>query len=925
MLRRFGSTPYAVLLGMLCAGCGGGEADTRALDQVEPDVGDAPWDPPAEQCAPVDPDAPETFTECSHGSGSFGRWFVDDGGLPAYRYGMDQHADDRALWDTTEVVPETGEPVERRDHWVQLGNDRINAMVSNDGTVEVVTQDRGVEYLNKLDASREWHAGGFSYVHDGERGWATAYAHRPEGAATDRVFGTGYARAETQFRDVRVKRTVIAPPGDAPFVISEVVIENRGRAAKNLAHYEYWDVARRSIEINWAVSGDPLTLAPSNARRQRDERNALFEEAVSYDPGAALLSVARRHAPGVAPPPASEPSAIDYYPPEPFLAALVGEVSDVFVDEAAFFGDGGPALPDAVRDRASGPGTGGGELEPHADAFPQDNALVLKSDVTVPPGESVRLRFAYGYAPFGEQPSGLDVWRDAARDPLAEARAHWRSRLPYFAPDRDPVLHRELAWHQYQLEASIGQREYFETRVVPQGSAYLYLHGADGAARDLGLFAAPLVFTNPELAKDVLELYMRIQFADDDRFSYAFQGHGMLDDAGIHKAPSDLPINFLWALSEYLGATGDLAWLDQTVPFHPKEARPDATVWDHLEGAVRHLFDVVGTGEHGLIRVQTGDWSDGIVASEAPDRELAEEEGESIPNTQMAIAILPLVADLIQPRDEALATEIRTKVEAYRTALEPQFEGRFFYRAYFGDGEPAWKDSINLESQVWALIGNTFARDEDRVSLVGHIAEKLDDPSPVGAPLWSGGQVWPAISGLLTWGYARSAPERAWGHLVRNTLASHATAFPEVWHGIWSGPDGFSSKSGNSWKSVVTPMTDFPVQNNNYHALPLLAALRVAGLEPTATGIRIAPRVPGRTFTLKTTLCDLEQRGSQLSGVYRPPSTAPRTVVVEAGEGGTITSLVVNDQPLNVPTDASSVSFAVPAGEAARFEVATAQ
>jgi hypothetical protein len=516
------------------------------------------------------------------------------------------------------------------------------------------------------------------------------------------------------------------------------------------------------------------------------------------------------------------------------------------------------------------------------------------------------------------EPWNIDpAWRDPAQDFRASYADALRERLLYFASDQDPVLHREMAWHAYQLEASAGQRDYWHTTMVPQGSAYLYLHGADGAARDLGIFAVPLVYTHPLLARAELELYMGIQFAADDRFSYAFQGHGMLDDAGIHSAPSDLPLFFLWALGEYLGATGDLAFLDAEVPFYPREARPGAVVWDHLVGAVRHLFDVVGTGEHGLIRVGTGDWSDGIVM-EAPDRALAVEKGESVPNTQMAVVVLPRIADLVEPRDPALASEIRERVEQYRTAAAAQWSGSFFYRAYFGDGKPGSASSPNLESQVWALVGDVFADDTDRGLLLSSIAEELDDEAPTGATLWSGGQVWPAISGLLTWGYAQHEPDRAWDHLARNTMTAHALAFPEVWYGIWSGPDGMSSEGGSrpgeSWDSVVTPMVDFPVQNNNQHAMPMLAALRVAGIDAVATGIRIAPAVPSRQLALRSSLIDLTLRGNVIEARVRPTGTAPRAVTVIAPAGEVIESAVVNGVVVAVEPGSGEVTVQIGVG-----------
>lgn len=892
-----------------------GCSDSEAVNPV-PDP-DPPYVAPPERCDPADVDDPTTFALCNTGRGIFGSWTVDAFGLPAYDYGLDQHEDARASFFNTEGL-------DRRDHWAAFGNARVNAMFFNDGYVEVATQDRGPTFLDRFEPDQGNFAGGYGYVDDGGTHWSTAFAWRPRGAQTERRFGMGYGEATTTFRKIRARRRTFAPPGDAPAVISEIELANLDDAPRSLSHYEVWDVARRPVEIDWLASGIPLDSVPEQVRERRDARNGLFVERVEYDSDARLVGLRRSHAPGVEAPPRDAPDPTDYYPGDPFLVALAGDVADVFTDQASFFGAGGIADPDAVRTRAAGDGVAGGTLGDERSGAGQPRVFVLRQSVTLSPGEKRTLRYAYGYAPMGE-PWPVDAhWRDADADLQVETGLDVARRLVDFAADREPRLSREMAWHASQLEASVGWREYEKTHLVPQGSAYLYLHGADGAARDVSLFAVPLVFSHPSLAREQLVMNMQLCFAADDRFSYAFQGNGMRDDAlGLHAAPSDLDLFFLWAISEYLGATGDLAFLDAKVPYWPREARPDAIVWDHLAGAVRHLFDAIGTGPHGLLRIGTGDWSDGIVL-EAPDRDLAVAQGESVPNTQMAVAVLPRVADLVEARDPALAAEIRGRVDALRAAVKKTWTGSFFGRAYFGDGELAYADRINLEAQVWALVGDgMFGDAADRDVLVAAIARDLDDPSPAGATLTTGGQVWPAVSGLLTWGYARSDAERAFRHLARNTMAAHADAFPTVWYGIWSGPDGLQGPAGDrpgeSWYSQVTPMTDYPVQNANQHAMPLLALLRVAGLEATAAGVRVDPRIPGDTFSLRTALFDLDRRPGRIAGAYRP--SGPRSLVVAAPAGERIAAATLDGAPVAVGPDASEITFDVPGD--ATFEVTT--
>jgi Glycosyl hydrolase 36 superfamily, catalytic domain/Glycosyltransferase family 36 len=889
-------------------------ASACGSDRATEPPADKPYAPPPESCAGASVDDPTRFAPCSTGGGIFGQWVTDDLGLPAYDYGLDQNADARAGYPTTDGK-------EHRDHWAAFGNDRVNAMFVNDGYVEVTTQDRGASYLNKFDEEQHAFAGGFSWIDDGDATWTTAYKWRPRGSVTTRRFGMGYAEATMLHRDVAVLRRTFAPPGDAAAVVDEVTLENRARTAKSLVHYEYWDVARRPVEINWIASGKSFPAIPGLAAAKRDERNALFEETVAWDPAAKLLAVHRTHAPGVAAAPPGEPSDIDYYPGDPFLAMLVGDASDRFTDQASFFGDGDARSPHAVSARSAGEGLSA-TTSPRASGAGQPRLFVVKTNLTLAPGEKRTLRFAYGASAMGGAPEIDPSWRDPARDLRAETARVLEAKLFHFVTPEHPFLHRELAWHASQIEVSVGWREYWGRHVVPQGSAYLYLHGADGALRDTALFAIPLVYTHPALAKEQLSLAMGLAFAEDARFSYAFQGHGRLDDAlGVHAKPSDLDLFFLWALTEYLGATGDRAFLDEKISYFPRSAGNEATVLEHLRRAVRHLFDRVGTGEHGLVHVGTGDWSDGI-SFEATDRPTAIAKGESVPNSQMALAVLPRVASLVAPFDAALATEIEGHVAALLPAVKATHNGTFFGRAYLGDGALYRADTLDLEAQVWALLAtngpNALLAPDERDRLVAEIARTLDDPSPIGAPLTRGGQVWPAISCLLTAGYAQSDDRRAFDHLARNTMAARAAAFPTVWHSVWSGPDGVNSSDGAAWVSPVTPMIDFPTMNNNAHAMPLLAALRVAGIEATARGLRIEPHVPGGELALRSALVDLTQHGAVLSGSYRPLS--PRTLTVVAARGKRITAASIEGAAVLVPPDAAAIDLDIPAG-GAKFEV----
>jgi len=116
------------------------------------------------------------------------------------------------------------------------------------------------------------------------------------------------------------------------------------------------------------------------------------------------------------------------------------------------------------------------------------------------------------------------------------------------------------------------------------------------------------------------------------------------------------------------------------------------------------------------------------------------------------------------------------------------------------------------------------------------------------------GGLWPVASAWLTEAYAIADPARGWDSLVHNTLFAHAQAFPQLWYGVWSGPDSYygpdADRPGEADANLATALTDYPVFNVHSHVSVLRALFALAGVHGSADGIAIAPRFPSETFSI---------------------------------------------------------------------------
>lgn len=733
------------------------------------------------------------------------------------------------------------------DVWHQVGNDRLTATAHATGHVVLYSAEAGLVRLSSARPDDDQRRGG-TWSWTGPDGVRIASSPDARGGTAWEIGGATWT---SRGRGWQVTRRVWAPFGSAQVLHVDVEVVATDPALRGGTFTERWGFAPEPVVLGGLMS--PMTRPP---RGYPLRRKATWVAAFGAASASRHATLALRRV--LAIPLTLRP-----------VAWLDGGVPDVQVVAPRRLPrwlrrrrpSWRAALPAGVVLAAlDAPGTVGRVLR----AGPRGTQVEL---ATALPADAVsRLSYVVGLAPPGESAASLvqrqraESWEDTRR----QWAAMWDLRCG------DPEIERETRWHAAMLRSAQVADACFGTSYVAQGSAYGFVHGLQGAPRDYAAFMVPLCLVDPDGARSMLLTMLHLQDSDGS-LRYAHTGYGRATSAGVHAAPTDLPIALLWAAVEYVWTTGDAALLDLVVPWRTDQ-RPPVTVRERLLLAWQHLRDRVGLGPHGLVRVGSGDWNDPISAM-APSRRAFRARGESVYNSAFAAYVLPRAAQLLAASEGRTASAMTRWADDLRAAVGRAWTGRWFLRAWDGSGGPIGADRLFLDANAWCLVAEVGTPSQ-RAELVRGIGALLDDPCPIGAlsldrpidvrggilaPGWdTNGGVWPALTALLTWGYATHEPERALRLLRKQTLAAHARACPGTWFGIWSGPDAYNAPNaadpGGTYVQPATPMREFPVMNAHAHAGPLLALVRVLGLEAGPDGLAARRPSPLGGWSLSTPL-----------------------------------------------------------------------
>ncbi len=868
----------------------------------------------------------------NNGNGYFGKWIEGLFGCAAYLYETNQLNDKKAITMTNEAWND------RRNHTFCFGNDRIVALCSNFGYLQLRHDERCPKFLNDYCPKNHQYGGGFGYL-KGKELLNTFYS----GQDMRREYGTGYMRKITKNAEAEVEEIMFSPYGDEPLMLKKVVVKNISSSPVDFEWYDYMGAQNYQFTFTHYCAAQ-LTFNTANVssfRRRLEKDYQKFASIASngirltrkYKPNLSFARIGQHAAESLFKRfskrffSENNNFGFDREPYDNSYYCLSDTVS-VMTDAGCFFGKGGANSPDYFS-------KGTMRYDRPADMFLLHKAFCLN------PGEEKVLTFAFVYSrERSDLTTLLNEYRAKNIDQvLLETVQRWKTdRISVDIPG-DEWLDRELMWHNAYLRGSMTYSDYFQSHILSQGGHYQYVMGLQGAPRDQLQHALPFIYSEPYIAREHILFSLR-EMSSTGELPYATHGYGMMFAAVM--VPSDLQLMLLNFVAEYVLATRDYAFLSTKYTSKKDGNSTERTVLEGVMLAYRYIQNEIGKGAHGLIRMRTGDWNDQAVYGRVPfsRTKYAQKHSESMLNSAIAIYAFKIFGEMLKAigRDDDAAQSLQWSADI-KEAVAAQWNGRWFKRAFMGE-KLGWlgDDLLWLEPQPWAIIGEAL-ESSDADTLAQNIRALLDNPN--GASLISydkdktenskgldtgtleNGGIWPAINGYLVWALAKINGSYAYDEWLKNSRYAQAEEYPEIWYGIWSGPDsvnasyakypGRTQNSKNPYTgkrekifklTVGVDWEDFPVLNLHAHTWQQYTIFKLLGAEFSADSIIIAPKIPKTSYAVSSPLLCVKRDGRRYHIQYKPSSADNLKLV-----------FCCDNEPQSVTNNGSAIPYSASSGK----------
>lgn len=502
--------------------------------------------------------------------------------------------------------------------------------------------------------------------------------------------GLGYSRWITEFHDIRTEITVFVPIGEARLVRDIRITNLRATPvaidAIPVVEYTHFDALKQFTNADWV----PQTMQ-SEARREADGHLVLNQCAFM-----------------------KRTSARNY-----FTSNL--PVSSFESDRRRFLGDneyGTWRAPLALQRP---------ELSNYEAKRGDNIGALLHHLGELAPGESRRLITQLGQcADLAAEAPAIQRFRDAATVDAAFAALakHWRDYLA--------VL--EVKTPDPTFDAMVNVHNPRQCAMTLNWSRDLSLYQLGFGGRGLGFRDSSqdtmgAVAHDPIGARTLLRKLLQVQKRDGSAM-HQFMPSTMEASAGDSREFPDRPKYYgddhLWvvlAVAALLRETGDLAFLDEVLPFYDETEdglREEATVLEHLRRALD--FTWAHRGAHGLPLLGFADWNDTVnLRAGAESNFIAPQFGRAL---QEMMAILEALGD------EAGKASCEARYREMKAAvLRETWDGEWFVRYFDHEGRPLGSHTnahgrIYINAQSWNVIAG-FAEGEQARTALASVGKHL--------------------------------------------------------------------------------------------------------------------------------------------------------------------------------------------------------
>ncbi|MBI5959100.1 MAG: glycosyl transferase [Chloroflexi bacterium] len=481
----------------------------------------------------------------------------------------------------------------------------------------------------------------------------------------------------------------------------------------------------------------------------------------------------------------------------------------------------------------------------------------------VQPGETKRLITQLGQAPSVEQalPSIYQWWDEQAVDAAFEQLlTFWRDYLAVMQVETPNASMNSMLniHHPHQCHTTKNWSRYLSLYQLGIGSRGI---GVRDSSQDVMGVVAHIPDESRQFITQLISVQRRNGSAYHQFYPLTMEAT-VGDSAEMEDRPKYYSDDHLWiilAVSAYLKETGDLAFLEQLVPYYDKDKAGQPlesdTVYGHMQRALE--FTRGDVGQHGLPLLGFADWNDTMNLPTG---------AESIFTACLYGKALLDMITLAEFRQDAVAVEKYTAYHAEMKARVNQhaWDGEWYVEYFDAQGNPLGSrhnptGQIYTYGQAWAVMAG-FADPDRAYTALESVNKRLNTRNGIklSAPGFNGFD--PKIGGMST--YPPGAKENGgiflhinpWVMIAETLLGNGSRAFryydqinpaakndrideyecePYVYaQNILADEHPLFGLARNSWLSGTATWT--------YQA----ATQYILGIQPTYQGLRINPCIP---------------------------------------------------------------------------------